>query len=100
MAKEEEERRAAAEARAGVGAKAGNDSKEGSEANAEIKTEGKIGAEASAEVDTDARSDAAVAQGKKMQLPGGDRSALGIGEAGDPGDKGVEGYIQMPYDYR
>lgn len=37
---------------------------------------------------------------KKNALPKGDHSVFVPGEAGDPGDKGVEGYTQMPYDYR
>ena len=50
-----------------------------------------------------ARSEAAQKQQKKkseVELPAGDHSVFKPGEAGDPGDKGVEGYTQMPYDYR
>ena len=49
----------------------------------------------------DARSEAADNGKKKGWVPPpGDHSVFKPGEAGDPGDKGVEGHLSMPYDYR
>ena len=54
--------------------------------------------------DEAARSEAAEGQGKRKKpdyvAPGGDYSVIDPHGGQDPGDKGVEGYTQMPYDYR